>query len=350
MMEAVQPSVRSRSVSEVHQTHSETPIAFVRAVMAAFDRYGVDPARALQVAQIAPGLLEDSQAKVTARQMEFLAGTAMQQLDDEALGWFSRRLPYGSYGMLCRASLTAPTLGVAMKRWCRHHRLLTDEAVLHLSVSGSVAELSITEHRPLGALREFCLMSLLRYAHGYACWAVDSRIPLLRVTFPVEAPDHASVYRLLFPGPVEFGRAHAGFSFDARYLSLPMRRDEAALQVMLERALLLTVLQYRRDRLLVHRVRQLLATEPNRFRSADDLARHLHISVRTLHRHVREEGSSLQALKVEARRDRAIELLYRSDHSVKQVGWEVGFRNEKSFTRAFREWTGRSPSHYRRRS
>jgi AraC-like DNA-binding protein len=211
-----------------------------------------------------------------------------------------------------------------------------------------VAELSITEHRPLGSLREFCLMTLLRYVHGYACWAVDSRIPLLRVTFPVEAPDHASVYRLLFPGPVTFGAPQAGFGFDARYLSLPMRRDERALQVMLERALLLTVLQYRRDRLLVHRVRQLLRTEPDRFRSAEALARHLHVSVRTLHRHVREEGSSLQELKVEARREHAVELLYRSDHPVKQVAREVGFRNEKSFTRAFREWTGRAPTDYRR--
>jgi hypothetical protein len=51
----------------------------------------------------------------------------MQELDDEALGWFSRRLPWGSYGMLCRASLTSPDLGVAIKRWCRHHRLLTED-------------------------------------------------------------------------------------------------------------------------------------------------------------------------------------------------------------------------------
>ena len=28
----------------------------------------------------------------------------MQELDDEALGWFNRRLPWGSYGMLARAS------------------------------------------------------------------------------------------------------------------------------------------------------------------------------------------------------------------------------------------------------
>jgi AraC-like DNA-binding protein len=33
---------------------------------------------------------------------------------------------------------------------------------------------------------------------------------------------------------------------------------------------------------------------------------------------------------------------------VKQVADAVGFRNEKSFTRAFRDWTGHSPAEFRR--
>ncbi|MDP1270813.1 AraC family transcriptional regulator ligand-binding domain-containing protein, partial [Klebsiella pneumoniae] len=82
----------------------------------------MDPANALRHAQIDAAALDDPGARVTAAQMEVMSGHAMQELDDEALGWFSRRLPWGCYGMLCRASLTAPTLEVALKRWCRHHR------------------------------------------------------------------------------------------------------------------------------------------------------------------------------------------------------------------------------------
>jgi AraC-like DNA-binding protein len=325
-----------------------TPIAFVRAIVLAFERYGVDPADALRAARIAPAQLQDAGARITARQMEVVSEAAMQQLDDEALGWFSRRLPWGSYGLLCRASITSPTLGVALKRWCRHHRLLTEDVVLELAVNRSVATLSIHERPRLGEFREFCLVTLLRYVHGYACWAVDSHIPLLGVTFPGDAPPHAEAYPLMFPGPIAFGAPRAGFSLDAEYLALPLRRDERALRVMLQRALPLTVLQYRRDRLLVRGVRQLLRTDGERVRSADELARRLHISVRTLYRQLGEEGSSLQALKDEARREVASELLYRSDRSVKQVAWAVGFGNEKSFARAFKAWTGRSPSEYRR--
>jgi hypothetical protein len=48
---------------------------------------------------------------MTARQMEQLSAAAMQELDDEGLGAFGRKLPWGSYGMLARASLTAPDAG-----------------------------------------------------------------------------------------------------------------------------------------------------------------------------------------------------------------------------------------------
>ena len=121
--------------------------------------------------------------------MEIVSDAAMRQLDDEALGWFSRRLPWGSYGMLCRASLTSPTLGVALKRWCRHHRLLTEDVLLALRSEGDEASLVVEERRAFGELREFCLVTILRYVHGYACWAVDSRIPAFRGSFfPFEAP------------------------------------------------------------------------------------------------------------------------------------------------------------------
>jgi hypothetical protein len=75
-----------------------TPVAFVEAVLLAYCKYGVDPAPALQQAQTAPSLLRRAQGRVTARQFEALCSAAMQQLDDEALGWFSRRLPCAAAG------------------------------------------------------------------------------------------------------------------------------------------------------------------------------------------------------------------------------------------------------------
>jgi AraC-like DNA-binding protein len=325
-------------------------MAFVRAMVRAYERAGQDPSAALRQAQITPAALRRADARITAEQMETISGLAMQQLDDEALGWFSRRLPWGSYGMLCRASITSPDLGLALKRWCRHHRLLTEDIVLHLDSDGGIARLRIEERRDLAEMREICCVTLLRYVHGFACWAIDSRIPLREVAFPFPAPRHHDAYPLMFPGPVRFGAPNAGFGFDAAYLALPLRRDERALQTMLQRALPLTVLQYRRDRLLAQRVREALRGRTAELTDAGAIAAALNVSVRTLHRQLRDEGSSLQALKDEVRRERAVEMLERSTRPVKQIARSVGFRNEKSFARAFRQWTGATPGAHRLRS
>lgn len=351
-------------------------MAFVRAIVLAYTGQGRDSSHALQAAQITPMELARTDARVSAAQFEALNAHAMQELDDEALGWFSRKLPWGSHGLLCRASITAPDLGVALKRWCRHHRLLVDDIVLRLDVAQGQASVWIEERRPgvfpAPALREFCLVSTLRFLLGYASWAIDSGLALRSVSFPYAAPAHADAYALMFPGTARFDTPQArvqqaGLSFDASYLALPLRRDEAALRAMLQRALPLTVRPYRRDRLLGQQVREALrphgigasagsgmgsATGSHAghapVQTAQALAARLHMSPRTLHRQLQAEGLTLQALKDETRRGLAEDLLRRTPRAIKQVALATGFRNEKSFARAFRAWTGLSPSEFRR--
>lgn len=328
-----------------------TPAAFIRAIVQAHDRYGRDPAPLLARAQIEPDALDDD-ARFTAGQLEIMAGGAMRSLDDEALGWFSRPLPWGSYGLLARASLSAPDLGIAMRRWFRHHFLLTDDIRLDLVVEGEGAEMRLSECRPIGIhgpdMREFAMVSVLRNAHGFACWLADSRIPLSVARMPFPEPAHGAIYPLLLGCPVTFGAPVAGFSFDARYLALKIRRDETDMQRMLADAVPLIVHRYRHDRLLVQRLRGLLMAQPAALGDAAALAEALGLSVRSLHRQLAREGASLQALKDEARLAVALRLLERGNRPVKQVAAALGFANEKSFARAFRSWTGHTPAEHRR--
>jgi AraC-like DNA-binding protein len=326
-----------------------TPAAFVRGVVGAYARYGLDPAEALSRGQVALELVHSRDGRVTAAQFEALAGHAMRELDDEALGWFSRRLPWGTYGMLCRASITAPTLELALKRWCRHHRLVTEDVLLDLEIGEETALVSIREVRDLGPFREFCLVTLFRYVLGFSCWAVDSRISLRTAEFPFPEPDHVSVYPTIFCRSVRFDAARAAIVFDKHYLSLPLTRSPADLDNMLKGALRLTVLPYRRDRLLVERVRRVLRQARGRVLGAEDVASELALSTRTMHRRLREESTSLRDLKEEAKFELAKQELMRGRTPIKRIAEIAGFRNEKSFSRAFRSWTGATPREFRGR-
>ena len=326
-----------------------TPIAFVQAILRAYAAQNKSPAKALEFAQITPSQAKKASAHITALQMERISSFAMHELNDEVLGCLSRELPWGTYGMLVRASLTSPTLGVALKRWCRHHGLVADDIELSVEERDGKAHIRLRELKDLGEQREFGVLSVLRNLYGVACWLIDSRITLEQVHFAFEAPAHQAVYPLMFQGPVLFGSATpiSELVMNASYLALPLRRDEAALQRMLETALTLTVLQYRKDRLLLTQVKQALAMYPQDTHSAEDLAPLLNLSPRSLHRQLKEEGTSLQVLKDEVRHERAIELLQRTRKPIKQVAESAGFQNEKSFIRAFKQWTGQTPAAFR---
>lgn len=326
---------------------TETPIAFVQAVMLAYKQRGLSPDHALAAAQIPAALVHEPGAKITSLQLEWLSECAMRELDDEALGWFGRSLPLGSYSLLAHASISAPSLGDALARWCRHHNLLADDIRLELNRQPGGAVIELHERRDLGRMREFCTVAMLRNVLGLACWLIDSRIHVHEVDMRHPAPLHADCYRVLFDGRIRFNSAFAKIIFDAGYLNLPVRRDDTALQRMLQRPWLLTVKPYGRDRLFVERVRQLLSSRPELGRHADDLAGALHMSSRTLHRQLRADGASLQALKNSVRLQQATALLSRTQRPAKAIAAQIGLGSERSFRRAFRDWAGKSPEEFR---
>jgi AraC-like DNA-binding protein len=319
---------------------AKTPAAFAEAIALAYRRRAIEPGSALAAAGIGTDVLHPG-GRITGDQLERLSEHAMRELDDEALGWFTRRLPWGSYGMLCRASLPSANLGIAITRWCRHHGLLADDIRLSLVVSEGLAECRIEEMRDLGDFREFCLVSVMRNLHGIASWLGDTRIALIDVQFPFRAPAHAESYHYMFDGPVTFGEKPASLVFDAAYLDLPVLRDDAALRLLLRRPLPLMVRQYRRDRLLSREILRLLSGEPDA--GADDLAGKLNLSTRSLHRHLKQEGTSFQALKDLSRRRLAERLLASTPWPIKRIARECGFDAEASFVRAFKSWTGQTP-------
>ena len=322
-----------------------TPVEFVHAIVSAYTERGLDPTAALLASDL--GHVEFQPAgRVSADQFERLSHYAMRELDDEALGWFSRPLPWGSYGMLCRASLTSANLAVAISRWCRHHGLLTDDISLSVERRERMAVVTLGEATDLGGFRELCHVSLLRNLHGIACWLADTRITLTGVSFAFPAPAHAETYSHMFEGDILFGQPRTEMRFNPDYLDLPVLRDDTMLRQMLRKPLPLMVRQYRRDRLLGQQILRLREVNPNL--GLDGVAEQLNLSARSLSRHLQREDTSFQALKDLFRRRRAERLLMSTGWSIKRIAHECGFDAQESFVRAFKGWTGKPPRTFSR--
>jgi AraC-like DNA-binding protein len=81
----------------------------------------------------------------------------------------------------------------------------------------------------------------------------------------------------------------------------------------------------------------------------DEAARRLGLSPRGLRRKLQESGTTYQQVLDDLRRRLATRLLQESEEPVYAIGYRLGFENPSDFGRAFRRWTGESPSAVRAR-
>lgn len=108
------------------------------------------------------------------------------------------------------------------------------------------------------------------------------------------------------------------------------------------------------QRRLTHRHRRattvvegLLAARPDVIPRLVEVARALNISARTLQLRLAADGTSFSALTDAVQHERALALLAQPDLPVTTIATRTGFANPAAFTRAFRRWTGTTPSLYR---
>jgi AraC-like DNA-binding protein len=95
------------------------------------------------------------------------------------------------------------------------------------------------------------------------------------------------------------------------------------------------------------KVRRLLDEDPGQ-RSCQRVADELSVSTSTLKRRLAEEGTTFRELRQSCLRESAMMLLITRSMSASQIATELGYGDLANFSHAFKRWTGRSPSEYRR--
>jgi AraC-like DNA-binding protein len=268
-------------------------------------------------------------------------------LGDEYFGLGGRAMRPGSFVLLCRAVLHSATLEQALRRALRFLSVLLDDPRGELVVVDGLAQVVL--HDAMATRSAFAYRTYWIILHGLMCWLVGRRIPLRLVDFRCSEPEGVADYRSFFGAPVGFGRKHSRIAFAARYLALPVIRDEVALKPFLRAAPANLLVRYRYDAGLVSRIRaRLRATPPADWPDAAAMAQALRLSPSTLRHRLRQEGQSWNGLRDELRRDLAITALTESTRGVAEIALELGFAEPSAFHRAFRKWTSKSPGAYRR--
>lgn len=328
-------------------------MGFVHGMLSGLQRRGRDAAPFLAAAGIDAA---DPASRIPIDRYARLYNDVTRALDDEGFALFAQPMRCGSFEFLCRGMLGAATLGEALDRAARFLRIVLPDMAVSVRRADAPdderAELRISETRRLAdyrgdPARVFAFEWLLRLIHAVSCWLVGRGLALDSVHFPYPRPAHADDYALVYTEHSYFDAGTLVARLRDNLLDLPVRRDEAALAAFLDGAPGKISMLYRRDRDMVLRVRDLLRDALPASLTLEDVAARLHLSPRTLHRRLEDEGSGFRTIKDALRRDIALSRLTKTAQPVAQIAAELGYADPSAFYRAVVAWTGLSPERFR---
>jgi AraC-like DNA-binding protein len=284
-----------------------------------------------------------------ARFRELIAAAAVAANDPFLGVHLAASLPRGPLGLLEFASTSAPTLGEGLRRIGRYTALVNEAVEITLGEACGEARLELRiagEPECLGRhTNEFFVAFVLiqaRRATGDVC------VPA-RVWFAHPCPDDvAELLDCLGTTRVEFGCEQNGIALPRALLDLPLATsdppllhwlDDQAEAALHERPSTGDFLGRLRASVRAH----LAAGTPTVARTARELG----MSPRTLQRRLEEEHTTFLALVEAVRADLALYYLRDGNHRLSEIAELCGYSELSAFLRAFKRWTGRTPTELR---
>ncbi|HEX4942780.1 MAG TPA: AraC family transcriptional regulator [Usitatibacteraceae bacterium] len=345
---------RKRAATLPASDRATVAAGFVTGLLSGLAARGIDRAVILREAGIRPAAIAGPRSRVPLPAYAALYDAAIRASGDEGFGLFELPLRPGTFEFLCRAVIGSRRLDEALDRASRFLALVLPQLHVAIRRDGETARLTIAEVRrlrpdPADPRRVFAFEWLLRLLHALACWLAGRNLALDAVSFPYPRPAHAADYSLIYTEHSSFGAEALVATLDAALLELPVRRDDTDLAAFLDGAPGKITMLYRRDRELARSLRAILADALPQALDLAQAARELHVSPRTLHRRLQDEGANFRAVKDALRRDLALARLAKPGMSVARIAADLGYSEPSAFFRAFQGWTGEAPSAWRRR-
>jgi AraC-like DNA-binding protein len=262
-------------------------------------------------------------------------------------GW---RLPPTSFGSLGMAVLSCDTwrdaLAVCQRFWVLCGMGLT----LGVHEDGGTCALEFNTLPLVADVDRSTVLEATLACLYRSCMVVHAAaLPDCEVWFDFEAPAHAQRVRARMDG-VRWGMPANQFRFPSAWLDARMPMANAVnLRTAVAQCEREAALYAMNGPTVASQVQQLLAWREQGYLSLDEVARRLSLSPRTLRRHLQAEGVSFLMLQHRARVRDAKGLLRQDGLDVQQVAARMGYAEPANFTRAFKQWTGLTPSAFRAR-
>lgn len=327
------------------------PVSYGARLVAMLEERGFTAEQALARTGLTRAQLDDPNARMSFLTTSQLLWNAVDLGNDESIGLeLGLALKASSHGWLSLALITCNSLRDAITLGERYMEVRASPWRIQLIVEGDTAIMRFVEMVSVGPMRTVLLEAVLGAVIRLGEFMLGEPFTHPAIEFWSDSPElpHHARFRDQVPH-VRYDSPINQALFPASWLDRPL-----ALREPVANREAISALENERRMIdpgddLLERARTLLSNPESGFPGLEEVATRLSVSSRTLRRHLRDHGTTFQALRDEARRARSIMLLEQSKLAISDVARGLGYADSAGFVRAFQRWTGETPSSYRKR-
>ena len=275
---------------------------------------------------------------------------ALRLTGEPTLGYhLGNQMRISIHGFIGYAIMTAENITDALILANRFIQLRLPFLQLFFSTFGNKATIQLQTDIELEPIRSEISIALMfgLVSMGKAITGVDDASGEIDFDFP--QPEGFERFMAKYPNHTfRFDQPHLLLSFNKNYLSNKLvNADPIASQIAINQCEAELSALGERHRIAM-RERDILTNSEQHYLSIEAVAERLFMSDRTLKRQLAAEGTSFSTLVDEVRYRHATSLLSRTDFTLEQIADELGYSDVANFSRAFKRWSGRSPSNWRK--
>ena len=320
-----------------------------RALLDACARLGLDTGQILRAAKLAPATLQNPDARIPIVQVDALWQKAEELSNDPNLALHAIEvLPFGAYRVIDLLAASAPTIGDALAKVSDYFPLINDLIRLRYTVGDRDVTFAIETPPGSPAIRRTYAEYTLAAVFLRTRIATHQRYPLVRVEFSYPRPADISEHERVFECPVAFGADVCQLVIERHVWNTPRVASDPTLFSVLEHHARLLLDQLPPSSDIVSRVREAIEAElRGGTPTLGSIGRRLAMSPRTLQRRLGDHGVVFNDVLDVMRFRAAKAYLAQGDIAGAEVAYLLGFAAQSSFDRAFRRWSGQTPTEYR---
>lgn len=307
---------------------------------------GYEPERFFQEVGIDPERLDKPGARIDLNKALDLWERVLALFDDPCLGIkYARYWHPSQQGALGYAWLSSKTIRDGLNRMVRYEKFLTEGVDINVSEDADTVNVSVDflfkDYPSLlpffGTVGMANLLAMCRLIYG-------KKLYPLEVTFKQTKPECSDEFYAYFKSDIRFGIDKDSITFSTDILDKALSGHNPSMTKYADQVAARYLAQLKTANIAEKVKFKIVELLPTGEANVKVVANKLYLSERSLSRRMNEADASFRELLDETRKDMAIRYMKDQNIHLHEIPYLLGYKDYSSFFRAFKRWTGKSPT------